>query len=97
MADTAHAKNRRKTGKNGKAAVCHLFQNGKDRTEQAFLTGRTAWYISQETGDSGKTTTKYTKVSWFNIENADTEAKLIAGVGVRTDNNSGAVTFAITT
>ena len=61
------------------------------------MTGRTDWYISQETGDSGKTTTKYTKVSWFNIENADTEAKLIVGVGVRTDNNSGAVTFAITT
>lgn len=33
MADTAHAKNRRKTRRNGKAAVCHLFQNGKDRTE----------------------------------------------------------------
>ena len=44
-----------------------------------------------------KTTTKYTKVSWLNIENADTEAKLIVGVGVRTGNNSGAVTFAITT
>ena len=40
---------------------------------------------------------KYTKVSWFNIENADTEAKLIVGIGVRTDNNSSAVTFAITT
>ena len=25
--------NRRKTGRNGKAIVCHLFQNGKDRTE----------------------------------------------------------------
>ena len=43
-----------------------------------------------------KITTKYTKVSWFNIENADTEAKLIVGVGVRTDNNSGAAIFAIT-
>ena len=44
-----------------------------------------------------KTTTKYTKVSWFNIEKDDTEAKLIVDVGVRTDNNSDAVTFAITT
>lgn len=44
-----------------------------------------------------KTATKYTKVSWFNAEKSDTEAKLIVGVGVRTDNNSGAVTFAINT
>lgn len=43
-----------------------------------------------------KTTTKYTKVSWFNIEKDETEAKLVVGVGVRSDNNSGAVTFAIT-
>lgn len=68
-----------------------------NKVKEALLAGRTAWYISSETGDSGKTTTKYTKVSWFNIEKDDTEAKLIVGVGVRSDNNSDAVTFAITT
>lgn len=36
-------------------------------------------------------------VSFSQNQKTDTEAKLIVGVGVRTDNNSGAVTFAITT
>ena len=52
--------------------------------------------IIQKPVKKRKTTTKYTKVSWFNIEKNDTEAKFIVGVGVRTDNNSGAATFAIT-
>ena len=68
-----------------------------NKVKEALLAGRTAWYISSEIGDSGKTITKYTKVSWFNIEKDDTETKLIVGVGVRSDNNSGAVTFSITT
>ena len=34
MADTAYYQMDLKTGRNGKAVVCHLFQSGKDRTEK---------------------------------------------------------------
>ena len=67
-----------------------------DRIKYALLDGINVWYFGEETDESGKVTSKYTKVSWFNIEKTDSEAKLIVGVGPRTDDNSGAVTFAIT-
>ena len=90
MADTAQRLTDEKLEEMEKrlSAICY-------RAEKT-VQNRHFWQ-EEPTGDSGKTTTKYTKVSWFNIENADTKAKLIVGVGVRTDNNSGAVTFAITT
>lgn len=67
-----------------------------DQIKYALLDGRNVWYFGEETDESGKVTSKYTKVSWFNIEKTDSEVKLIVGVGPRTDDNSGAVTFAIT-
>ena len=35
MADKAHRLTDEKTGRNGKAAVCHLFQSGKRNSEDS--------------------------------------------------------------
>ena len=65
-----------------------------DKIKDALLSGCPVWYYGRAT-ESGKTVSKYTQVTWFNIQQTDAEAKLIIGVGARSDGDVGGVAFTI--